>query len=93
VSHHDPVFDDRAFDSAVAYHLHVAAGITTAHGHLTAAALASDVADAEYLRAAVATTAGERRMFLRAGDKARATRDGHELAAEITAIGEQVIGR
>jgi hypothetical protein len=93
VSHHNPVFDDRAFDSAVVYHLHVAAGITTSHGHLTAAALASDVADAEYIRAAVASTASGRRMFLRAGDKARAHRDGHELAAEITAIGEQVIGR
>lgn len=88
MSHHD-----RAFDSALAYHQHVAAGITTAHGHLTAAALAAEVANAEYTRAALANTAAERRMFLRAGDKARATRDGHELAAEITAIGEQVIGR
>ncbi|WP_431910054.1 hypothetical protein [Amycolatopsis thermoflava] len=88
MSHHD-----RAFDSALAYHQHVAAGITTAHGHLTAAALAAEVAHAEYTRAALASTAAERRMFLRAGDKARATRDGHELAAEITAIGEQVIGR
>ncbi|RSN05982.1 hypothetical protein DMC63_37885 [Streptomyces sp. WAC 05977] len=93
MSHHNPAFDDRAFDSAVDYHLHVAAGITTSHGHLRAAALAGAVADAEYTRAAVATTAWERLTFLRAGDKARAHRDGHELAAEITAIGEQVIGQ
>lgn len=85
--------DDRALDSALAYHQHVADGITTARGHLSAAALASDVADAEYTRAAEAESASERRMFLRAGDKARATRDGHKLAAEITAIGEAVIGR
>lgn len=90
MSHHDC-----AFDSALAYHQHVADGITTAHGHLTAAALAGAVADAdaEYTRAALADTAAERRMFLRAGDKARTTRQAHELAAEITAIGEQVIGR
>ena len=93
MSHHDPVFDDRAYDRAIAYHLYVAAGITTAHGHLTAAALASDVADTEFQRAAEAGTARERRMFLHAANKARAARDGHELAAEITAIGEQVIGR
>ena len=93
MSHHDPNFDERAFDSAVAYHLHVAAGITTSHGHLIAAALANDVANAEYTRAGLAATATDRWLFQRAGDRARAYRHGHELAAEITAIGEQVIGR
>ena len=87
MSHHD-----RAFDSAVAYHQHVAAGITTSCGHLTAARLAGAVADAEYTRAALAT-ASDRRMFLRAGDKARAARAGHQRAAEVTAIGEHVISQ
>lgn len=86
MSHHD-----HALDSAVAYHRRVATGITTSHDHLTAAALAGAVADAEYTRAALAATAAERRMFLRAGDKARVTRAVHELAAAVAAIGEQVI--
>lgn len=93
MSHHDLCHDDRAFDSAVAYHLYVADGITTSQGHLTAAALADTVADAEYTRAALAATAGQRLMFLQAGDKARVTRHAHELAAEVAAIGEQVIGQ
>jgi hypothetical protein len=93
VSHHACTFDDRAFDMAVAYHLHIAAGITASHGHLTAAVLAGGVADAEYIRAALADTAGERRTFGHAGDKARAARNFHQLAAEITAVGEQLVGR
>lgn len=88
MSHHD-----RALDYALAYHQHTLAGIDTAHGHLIAASLASQVADAEFARAAEADTAGERRMFLTAANKALRTRDAHELAAEVTAIGEQVIGR
>lgn len=91
MSHHPKQAYERAFDSAIAYHLHVAAGITTARGHQIAAGLADAVADAEYLRAAEADSAGERRMFCYAGDKARATRDFHLLAADITAIGEQAI--
>lgn len=91
MSHHDLCHDDRAVDSAVAYHRHVAAGITTSDGHVTAAALAGAVADVEYTRAALAATAGGRRMFLHAGDKARDTSHVHELAAEIAAVGEQVI--
>lgn len=87
MSHHD-----RALDSAVAYHRHVAGGLTTSHGHLIAAALAAEVTDVEYTRAAEASTAGERQMFLHAGDKARAMRDLHELAAEISTVGEQVTG-
>jgi hypothetical protein len=84
---------DRALDSAVTYHRHVATGLTTSHDHLIAAELAGDVADAEYTLAAEASSAGERQMFLRAGDKARAMRDFHKLAAELAAIGEQVIGQ
>lgn len=87
MSHHE-----HAFDSAVAYHQHVVTGITSAFDHLIAASLAADVAEAEYLRAGQADTADERLLFLRAADKARATRDHHELVAEITAIGEQVLG-
>jgi hypothetical protein len=76
----------------MAYHEHVLRGLTTSHDHLQAATLAADVADVEYLLAAEADTAGERRMFLTAGDKARKTRDYHELSAEITAVGERVLG-
>jgi hypothetical protein len=84
VSHHI-----RAFDSAVAYHLHTTDGLTTSSDHLIAAALAAAVADAEYNRAAAATTRREQQMFLHAATKASAVRDYHHLAGEITAIGEQ----
>lgn len=68
---------DQALDSAVAYHLHVQAGLRTARDYRTAAALADKVADILFTRAAEATTTAERRT----------------LAAEVAVIGEQVIGR
>lgn len=82
---------DRALDCAVAYHAHVFRGLITSDDHLQAAELAADVADAEYLRAAQALAPNEQRMFLSAADRARRTRDGHTLAAEITTIGEGVL--
>jgi hypothetical protein len=83
VSHHDAVSD-----SARAYHSLVAAGLTSPHGHLAAAALAGAVAEHEYACAAAASTPAARRMFLRAAAGARATRERHQLVA--AAIDEQL---
>lgn len=81
---------ERAVDSAVAYHQHVQRGLLTSHDHLTAAAFARQVADAEYMQAAEATSAGERRMFLTAAHKARWTCENHKLIAAVAAVGEDL---
>lgn len=86
MSHHD-----RAGDYALAYHQHISSGVATAHGHLIAAALAAQVADAEFARAAVTPTEVGQRMFLSAAIGVLRTRDTHELAAAVTAIGERGI--
>ena len=75
----------RACASQLAYDQRVVAGMPTAYHHLIAGSLASDCADAEYIRAGEAGDPGETRMYLRFADEARALRDAHERAACIAA--------
>ncbi|HEX6359545.1 hypothetical protein [Actinophytocola sp.] len=72
---------DAAADSGRAYHALVAKGLDTPHGHLAAAELAGHVAEQEDAHAARAATPASHVMFLRAADRARATRDRHKLLA------------
>ncbi|UKD50819.1 hypothetical protein L3Q65_00555 (plasmid) [Amycolatopsis sp. FU40] len=74
-----------AADSHQAYTALFLDGLADCLDHLVAASLASDVAELEFVRAGEADTAAGRRMFLAAADKARATRDFHELAAAVEA--------